>query len=119
VKQYLGIDIVEISRIEQDIARWGETFLDRLFTPAEKERYRDRPESLAARFAAKEAAVKALGCKEIIYQDIEVVNDSAGKPSIALHGRAKSIADDLGISDLAVSLAHSREYAAAVVSALA
>jgi holo-[acyl-carrier protein] synthase len=118
VKQYLGVDIIEISRIEDAIARWGESFLDRIFTPAEKEKYRNRPESLAARFAAKEAVIKALGCNEIIYRDIEVVSEQSGRPRLKLLGRAQAFADELGITDLAVSLSHSRDYAIAMVSGL-
>ena len=115
--QYLGVDIIEISRIESAIARWGEAFIDRVYTAAEKEKYH-RPESLAARFAAKEAVVKALGCRELVYRDIEINAEPGKRPFVTLHGRAKSIAAELGISDLAVSLSHSRDYAVAVVSAL-
>jgi holo-[acyl-carrier protein] synthase len=118
MKQYLGIDIIEINRIEKAVARWGDSFLDRVFTPAEKDKYRDRPESLAARLAAKEATVKALGCNEIIYRDIEIVSGTGLKPEINLTGRAKVIAQGLGIANLAVSLSHSHDYAVAVVSGL-
>jgi holo-[acyl-carrier protein] synthase len=117
--QYLGVDIIEIERIEKAIARWGDAFLDRVFTPAEKLNYRHRPESLAARFAAKEAVVKALGCRELIYRDIEVVSVQGSRPVVRLFGRASSIANDLGIIDLAVSLSHSRYHAVAFVSAIA
>ncbi len=116
--QYLGVDIIEIERIEKAITRWGDAFLDRVFTTGEKEKYRNRPESLAARFAAKEAVVKALGCRELIYRDIEIISESGTRPEVTLHGRAKSIAQDLGIKDLAVSLSHSRDHAVAFVSAL-
>ncbi len=117
--QYLGIDLIEISRIEKAVTRWGDAFLDRVFTPAEKARYRNRAESLAARFAAKEAVVKALGCRELVYRDIEIVAGPGQRPEIRLYGRAKSIAKDLGIIDLAVSLSHSQDYAVAFVSAIA
>ena len=118
MKQYLGVDIIEIARIEKAIDRWGDSFLDRVFTQAEKEKYRTRPESLAARFAAKEAAVKALGCTELIYRDIEIVSEPGQRPEITLSGRAESISKELGITSLAVSLSHSREYAVAVVTGL-
>jgi holo-[acyl-carrier protein] synthase len=118
MKQYLGVDIIEINRIERAVTRWGDAFLDRVYTPAEKQNYRHRPESLAARFAAKEAVVKALGCKELVYRDIEIVSEPGQRPEVKLYGRAKAIAAELGISDLAVSLSHSRDYAVAVVSAL-
>ncbi|PPD58770.1 holo-ACP synthase [Dehalogenimonas etheniformans] len=118
MKQYLGVDIIEISRIEKAVTRWGDSFLDRVFTAAEKEKYLNRPESLAARFAAKEATVKALGTNEIIYRDIEIVSGPGERPQIKLVGRAYAIAGGLGISSLAVSLSHSRDYAVAVVSGL-
>ena len=116
--QYLGVDIIEISRIETAVARWGDAFLDRVYTPAEKDKYRHRPESLAARFAAKEAVVKALGIRELVYRDIEIVSEPGDRPEIRLCGRARSIATDIGIGELAVSLSHSRDYAVAMVSAL-
>ena len=118
MKQYLGIDIIEIARIEKAVARWGDAFLDRVYTAAEKEMYLNRPESLAARFAVKEAAVKALGSSELIYRDIEVVSEPGQRPEIKLYGRAKAISTELGITNLAVSLSHSRDYAVAVVSGL-
>jgi len=118
MRQYLGVDIIEIERIEKAVARWGDAFLDRVFTPAEKAKYRNRMESLAARFAAKEAAVKALGCRELIYRDVEIVSEPGERPEIKLCGRAQAIARELGIADLAVSLSHSRDYAVAVVSGL-
>jgi holo-[acyl-carrier protein] synthase len=118
VKQYLGVDIIEISRIEKAVARWGDGFLDRVFTVAEKEKYRGRPESLAARFAAKEATIKALGCTEIIYRDIEIVSDQGQRPEVKLSGRASLLAGNLGISNLAVSLSHSLDHAVAVVSGI-
>jgi holo-[acyl-carrier protein] synthase len=118
MNQYLGVDIIEISRIETAISRWGENFLARVFTDAGVSLYRSKLPSLAARFAAKEAVVKALGCKELIYRDIEVIAEPGQRPEIRLYGRAKSIASELGITSLAVSLSHSRDYAVAVVSAL-
>lgn len=118
MKQYLGIDIVEISRIEESSARWGNRFLERVFTVEELQRYRHRPASLAARFAAKEAAVKALDVREMIYRDIEILSDDSGRPIVTLYGRARSRADELGITDLAVSLSHSRDHAVAVVSGI-
>lgn len=118
MKQYLGIDIIEIHRIELALNRWGSAFLKRIYTDREIELYRNNTPSLAARFAAKEAAVKALGCRELVYHDIEIISKSGMRPEITLYGRAKSIAAEMGISELAVSLSHSREHAAAVVSGL-
>jgi holo-[acyl-carrier protein] synthase len=118
MKQYLGVDIIEISRIEQAVGRWGDSFLGRVYTAEELRLYRGKLPSLAARFAAKEAAVKALGVNELIYRDIEITAEPGGRPAITLYGRARSRALELGITDLAVSLSHSRDYAAAVVSGI-
>ncbi|MEL7561615.1 holo-ACP synthase [Dehalogenimonas sp. 4OHTPN] len=118
MKQYLGVDIIEISRVEESVARWGNGFLDRVFTQVEKELYKGKIESLAVRFAAKEAAVKALGCRKIIYRDIEILSESDGRPSLKLHGRALTIAGSLGITEFAVSLSHDRRNAVAIVSAI-
>ncbi len=116
--QYLGVDIIEIKRIENAIEHWGDSFLNRVYTNVEIRLYRDKLPSLAARFAAKEATVKALGSNEFIYHDIEVIAGTGQRPEIRLYGRAKSIAAELNITDLAVSLSHSRDYAVAVVSGL-
>lgn len=118
VKQYLGVDIIEISRVEESVARWGNGFLDRVFTQVEKELYKGKIESLAVRFAAKEAVVKALGCREMIYRDVEILSESDGRPSLKLHGRALTIAGILGITEFAVSLSHDRRNAVAIVSAI-
>ena len=113
--QHIGIDIIETSRIRDAAARWGDTFLKRIYTEAELKRYRGRPQSLAARFAAKEAVIKALGVegRGIGYRDIEVLADAGGKPRLRLHGRAKKCASTLGLTDMAISLSHCREYAVA------
>ena len=111
----IGIDIIEIARIEKAIARWGESFLKRVYSEPELRLYRKKPSSLAARFAGKEAVIKTLGIKSkgIGWKDIEILADPDGKPLVQLHGKAQSRADDLGIAHLAISLAHSREYAIA------
>jgi holo-[acyl-carrier protein] synthase len=115
--QHIGVDIVEINRIEKAITRWGDAFLKRVFTQEEIERYGRKIQSLAARFAAKEAVSKALGKPAgISWQHIEVLSDNNGQPSINLYGKARERADNLGLDSLAVSLAHSREYAIAFVS---
>jgi holo-[acyl-carrier protein] synthase len=112
--QYVGVDIIEITRIEEVIKRWGETFLARVFTPAELALYTNTP-SLAARFAAKEAVLKALGAcdKGISWQDIEILAEHNGKPRVNLIGKAKQQADTFSISRINISLSHAKDYAVA------
>ena len=114
--QHIGVDIVEIPRIERVIKRWGKTFLERVFTPAELKLYNNTP-SLAARFAAKEAVLKALGAcdKGISWQDIEILAELNGKPVVNLIGKAKLEADKSAISRMNISLSHSEKYAVAFV----
>jgi holo-[acyl-carrier protein] synthase len=110
-----GIDIVEIDRIADLAARYGARFQRRVYTAREWAECADRPHSLAARFAAKEAAIKALGCREIALHEVEVVRQDDGRPRLALHGRAADRARDLAVQEIAVSLSHSRVYAVASV----
>jgi holo-[acyl-carrier protein] synthase len=114
---YIGVDIIEINRIEEAVSRWGEGFLRRVYTDPELKLYRHKPSSLAARFAGKEAVIKALGPQTtgIRWREIEVLSDPSGKPSIRLYGKAQEQADSLGLDKLAISLSHSREYAIAFV----
>ena len=112
-----GVDIIEISRVRGVLERFGQRFLDRVYTPNEIAFCRDRPPNLAARFAAKEATMKALGSgvRGIGWKDIEVIRHPSGVPSIKLHGRAKARAERLGVKEISVSLSHSRDYAVAFV----
>jgi holo-[acyl-carrier protein] synthase len=112
---YIGTDIIEIARIRRAIECWGERFLNRVFTEAELSLYGRRPHSLAASFASKEAVMKMLGtgARGIGWRDIETLYHPSGKPLIKLNGRARSQAGKLGIKEIDVSLAHSREYATA------
>lgn len=113
---YIGVDIVEIARIEGAIARWGELFLRRVYTETEIELYRGRTHSLAARFAAKEAVIKALGgFNGGAFREIEVVSEASGKPGLRLYGQMKKNAEGLGIGGFAVSLSHCHDYAVAMV----
>ena len=115
--RYIGVDIVEISRIRKAIARWGDSFLHRVYTESELKRYYKKPASLAARFAGKEAVIKALKqTRGITWQQIEVLSDSDGRPLLRLYGKAKKQARHLGLSNLTISLSHSREYAIAFVT---
>ncbi len=116
--QYVGIDIVEIERVRRAIDRWGERFLRRVYTDLEINSYGNRPESLAARFACKEAVVKLLGAAEkgVRWHDIETLSQPDGRPYVRLHGRARSEAERLGIRQIAVSLSHSKRQAIASVA---
>jgi holo-[acyl-carrier protein] synthase len=114
---YSGIDIVEISRIREAVARWGERFLQRVYTGPELEAYRDKLESLAVRFAGKEAAMKALGSGvgTVSWREIEILSGPQGKPEVRLYGRALEISRTQGLSGLEISLSHSRDNAIALV----
>lgn len=116
-----GVDMIEIARIEETIARYGERFCQRVYLPQEIlycRRKRNSAESFAARFAAKEAAAKALGTgiqSGVGWQDIEVIRALNGKPSIKFHGRAAEIARQLGANHAVVSLTHTQTLAMAQV----
>ena len=117
----LGLDIAEIDRIEAAIKRHGAPFIERLFTPAEVsycERHKNRFERYAARFAAKEAAMKALGTgwsRGVRWRDIEVAREPGGKPALRLPGAARAIADGLGVKNISLSITHSGNLALAQV----
>ena len=112
-----GVDIIEISRVKGVLERYGQRFLDRVYTAGEIAYCRGRAPNLAARFAAKEATMKALGTgvRGVAWKDIEVVRHESGAPSVLLHGRGKSRAQRLGVRDISLSISHSREYAVAFV----
>ncbi len=113
MKQYVGTDIIEIARINDAIEKFGETFLERIYTHDELTYFRAKPPSLAARFAGKEAIFKALDLDAINFHEIEILSDAKGRPVINLYGKTKSHADAIGIQALDVSLSHSKEYAVA------
>lgn len=115
----VGIDIIEIARIQRTYDDFGERFLHRVFTERERDRYRGRVNELAARFAAKEATSKALGTGivGIRWREMEVLPNRRGKPVLILHGRAAERARTLGLTDFSVSLTHSRTDAMAFVVA--
>jgi len=120
MSHYIGVDIVEIGRIKEAVESWGEKFLRRVYTESELAVYRNKPPSLAARFACKEAVMKLLGTGRmgINWQEIETLSHTSGQPRVNLYGRAQAKADELGIKAIAVSLSHSKEYAIAYVSAV-
>jgi holo-[acyl-carrier protein] synthase len=117
----MGVDLAEVDRLEATIVRHGRAFLERVFTPAEIrycERHRNRIERYAARFAAKEAAMKALGTgwrRGVRWVDIEVANLPGGRPTLRLHGRTKELADEQGVRHIALSLTHTAATAFAQV----
>jgi holo-[acyl-carrier protein] synthase len=120
----VGVDIVELDRVRRALDRHGERFLARIYTPEEIARYRNRPSELAARFAAKEAVSKALGVglnhlsvHGIRWHEVEVLPDPLGKPIVYLSGRARALAQELGLREWAISLSHGRDYAVAFVVA--
>jgi holo-[acyl-carrier protein] synthase len=116
-----GIDLAEIGRIQKSIDRYGARFLDRVYTPAEQAyclRKRNSAESLAARFAAKEAGAKALGTgisQGVGWLEIEVVREPSGRPTIQFHGRAAQIAARLRVAHAALSITHTADLAMASV----
>lgn len=116
-----GIDLVEIARIQQSVERYGQRFLSRVFTPSEQAycmRKRNAAESLAARFAAKEAGAKALGTgisHGVSWLEIEVVREPGGRPAIHFHGRAAERAARLGVAHSALSLTHTATLSLASV----
>lgn len=115
-----GIDLIEIGRIAAAIERHGDRFLQRVFTPAELTQTEGKLDSLAARFAAKEAAAKALGCGigDVGWLDIEVLRGENNRPELHLHGNARRMADQRGLAHWAVSLSHTHTFAIAMVTAL-
>ena len=116
-----GIDIAEVPRIAQAIQRYGDRFLRRIFTEGEIqycESKANRVERYAARFAAKEAAMKALGTgwnHGVRWRDVEVRRESGGRPTLAFHGKAAEFASKLGAVHVALSLSHTASEAIAQV----
>jgi holo-[acyl-carrier protein] synthase len=116
-----GIDLVEIARIQMSMDRFGQRFLDRVYTAAEQAyclRKRKAAESFAARFAAKEAGAKALGTgirNGVNWLEIEVVREAGGRPAIQFHGRAAQVAARLGVTHAALSITHTTALAMASV----
>jgi holo-[acyl-carrier protein] synthase len=117
----IGIDLVKIKRIAEAHQRWGERFQHKAFTSGEIQyclRKRDPAPSFAARFAAKEALVKALGIglrRGVHLRDVEVQRGALGKPVLKLHGRAEEICAREGITGIFLSLTHDQDFSSAVV----
>ncbi len=117
----MGTDLIETKRVQESMDRFGERFLQRIFTAGEIaycQRKKNAAESFAARFAAKEAGAKALGTgisRGVSWKEFEVKREPSGKPTLSLSGRAAELAGAMGIRRVEVSLTHSRELAMAVV----
>jgi holo-[acyl-carrier protein] synthase len=113
----VGVDLVELSRIETMVERYGDRFLDRIYTEGELAYAAGRLSALAARWAAKEATAKALGTGigQVGFQEIEVICDAQGKPELSLHGNAARLAARLDLRQFALSLSHTADYALAFV----
>jgi len=117
----IGIDVAEVDRIREAIERHGRRFIERIYTPAEiayVERKANRFERYAARFAAKEAGMKAIGTgwkRGVRWQDFEVTNLPSGRPTMHFHGVAGRIAADLGIRNVAISITHTASEGVAIV----
>jgi holo-[acyl-carrier protein] synthase len=116
-----GVDLAEVSRIRAAIGRYGNRFIDRIYTPAEiayVERKANRFERYAGRFAAKEAGMKAIGTgwkRGVRWQDFEVANLPSGRPTLQLRGQAARIAADLGVKVISLSITHTSELGMAHV----
>jgi holo-[acyl-carrier protein] synthase len=112
----VGIDIIRVQRIRETLARFGARFSRRVLTEREQRYVRDRPETLAGRWAAKEAVSKVLGLgvRGIGWRDIEVERLPTGQPAVRLHGRAAARAEQLGMGRIALSISHESDYAVAI-----
>jgi holo-[acyl-carrier protein] synthase len=120
MKLATGVDLIEIDRIQEVIARHGKHYLERIFTPAELDYCGKRAESLAGRFAAKEAVAKALGSGigEVAWRDIEILGDEQRAPVLKLYGGAESRAKELGLLNWSVSISHTQSHSIAFVVAM-
>jgi holo-[acyl-carrier protein] synthase len=112
----LGIDIIRVSRIKDSLERFGDRFVNRVLMPAEAAYVRNRPETMAGRWAAKEAVSKVLGLgvRGIGWRDIEIERLPTGQPAVKLHGRAQLRAEQLGMGRVAVSISHESDFAVAI-----
>jgi holo-[acyl-carrier protein] synthase len=120
MKIVTGVDLIEIARVEEVIARHGKHYLERIYTPAEIEQCGKRVESLAGRFAAKEAVAKALGCGigDVTWKEIEILGDEQNAPMLTLSGAAEKRASELGLTNWSVSISHSQSHSVAFVVAI-
>ncbi|MBK8989344.1 MAG: holo-ACP synthase [Chloroflexi bacterium] len=115
-----GVDMIEIARLERSVARHGQRFLDRVFTPQEQVYCAGQSASLAGRFAVKEAVAKALGTGigDVGWKDIEVVGAQNGRPTLVLHRQARQLAEQLGLDEWSISISHTDKLAVALAVAV-
>ena len=112
----IGVDLVKVERIERMVKKWNQRFLDRIFTPGEQKyslSFRVPHPHFAARFAIKEAVLKAIGTGwrgGVKWTEIEVVNEPSGKPRVMVHGKVKSLVEASGATDIQASISHDSEY---------
>ncbi|MBU0512937.1 MAG: holo-ACP synthase [Chloroflexi bacterium] len=120
MKLSTGVDLIEIDRIQRAIERHGKIFLERIYTPKEIAQFGKSIESLAVRFAAKEAVSKALGSGigDVSWREIEILRDEMDAPVLQLHGQAHLRADLLGLHTWSVSLSHTETHAIAMAVAV-
>ena len=120
MKLSTGVDLIEISRVRDALERQGKKFLARIFTEAEQLECGGRVDSLAARFAAKEAAAKALGCGigDVRWLDIEIRSDEEKAPHLYFYGEGERLVKELGLTNWSVSLSHTESLAIAFVVAI-
>lgn len=117
----IGTDLAEVNRIRDSIARFGERFLGRIYTDVERAYAASKgnaAERFAARFAAKEAGMKAIGTgwsRGVTWKDFEVANEPSGRPALRLHGVARHVAELMGVNHISISLTHTAEMAFAIV----
>ena len=113
----IGVDLIEVGRIRAAVDRYGDRFLERVYTDGERAYCQGRAPELAARWAAKEAVAKSLGTGigVVEWREIEVVRAATGAPSLRLHGRAREMAEEQRLGASLLSLAHTREHAIAFV----
>jgi len=111
----VGIDLIEIKRIESAVKQWDKRFLNRVYTEAELKICQGRIASLAAHFAGKEAIMKVLGTgvKGIGWREIEILPNTEGKPLVQLYGKARERAKKLNLSEFSISLSDTKQYAIA------
>mgnify|MGYP001329491154 CR=1 FL=1 len=112
-----GVDIIEVSRIDKAVGRWGKRFFNRVYTERELSICKEKPTRLASRFAGKEAVMKALGTgiRGVGWREIEIDAEPSGKPFVTLYGNAKKTAEKLGITSLSISLSDTAEHSVAFV----
>lgn len=115
MKLVSGVDLIEVARLREAVELHGDRFLNRIFTPAELKEHEHKPESLAGRFAAKEAVAKAFGSGigDVAWKEIEILRAGSGQPLLVLHGAAKEKAREMGIVGWSVSISHTNDHALA------